>query len=268
MDTKKLRTYAFEGINAGGKSSVINILHNQFLDKKYKLNVYKISGLGTGPRMNRLKEILEYRETLLRKGKLNDTQKEDYLKDRLFRIATRQQIRIYKKSNPSDNLDISLIDRTPLMSWAYSVSTGKENPHLSKILEEGLLLTKELSIDLMFLFDIDPITMYSRIICRNCDKTQPIEEQVMDLSKSIIAPNEIINQIIELSMSRLKSEEVINRKRFQIWDYMPYDEVCRQVENYRKLVEIAKERIGLEGVIINSRKKIGEVVKEVQNHIK
>ncbi|MBU2633913.1 MAG: hypothetical protein KJ674_01585 [Nanoarchaeota archaeon] len=263
IKTNCFKTYAFEGLNASGKSSVANLLSKELSQKEYRVGLHKISGLGKGQRMDKLREILNHRETLLRENKLNEHQERDFLSDRIFRIATRQQIRDYKNSNPSNYLDISLLDRTPLMSWAYSSSINVVNPYLDEILEESLNLTKELSIDLAFLFDVDPITVYTRIICRNCKKDENVEEQVLELSKLIKAPKEVINKVVELSIFSFKNNPNIEPKPFHIWDYMSYDEVCNQMENYHKVMEIAREKIGLKSVIIDATKNIENVIETI-----
>tara|TARA_Y100000310_G_C20474120_1_gene711531 strand:+ start:136 stop:945 length:810 start_codon:yes stop_codon:yes gene_type:complete len=265
---KEFRTYAFEGLNASGKSTVIKFLSKKFSEENYKVGVYKISGLGNGPKMNKLRDILHYRETLLRENKLDERQESDFLRDRIFRIATRQQIKDYKKSNPSKNFDISLLDRTPLMSWAYSSSINRTNPYLEEILEESLRLTGELSINTLFLFDLDPITMYTRIINRNLKKDEPIEYQTSKLLKLIKAPKQITNKIKDLTISTFENNPDIEPKSFHIWDYMPYDEVCKQLENYRKVTDMAEEIMGLRKVIIDATKNIEEVLGRIQSYLK
>ena len=265
---KKFKTYAFEGINASGKSTVIKFLSKKYLEENYRVGVYKISGLGKGPRMDKLRDILHYRETILRENKLNEHQKKDFLKDRIFRIATRQQIRDYKKSNLPENFDISLLDRTPLMSWAYSSSVNMTNPYLEEILEESLRLTSELSINTLFLFELNPITMYARIISRNLERKEPIEEQISKLLKLIKAPGHIIKTIKELAVHTFEENPHVESKPFHIWDYMPYDEVCKQLENYRKVIGIAEKEIGLKKVIIDATKNLEAVLDEIQVYLK
>lgn len=137
---KPLLTYAFEGINAGGKSTVIKEIFSWYLQKGYSPQINKIGGLGDSARMDNLKKILEHRERLRRGSQLTHKQEQNFLKDKIFRLAIRRQIRDYK-SKEFDTNTISLLDRTPLMSWAYASSVNPENPFLDEILEEGLGLT-------------------------------------------------------------------------------------------------------------------------------
>ena len=265
-DIRPSRTYAFEGINASGKSTAIADLSTKILEQDKTVGIYKISGIGTGHRMDRLRQILHHRETLLRDRQMSEKQQRDFSRDRLFRLATRIQIRTYLEADLS-NVDVSLLDRTPLMSWAYSAAVNSENPYLDEILEEALQLTASLSIDTAFLFDIDPITAYARIVSRNCDPQEDLDSQVEHFVAFIPASSSARAKVTERTMEILLTSPPKTRKAFSIWDYMPYDEVCRQTETYTAALAIAHERIGLSTVRIDARKPIEDILGEITTHI-
>ncbi|MDP4039344.1 MAG: hypothetical protein Q8P57_02080 [Candidatus Pacearchaeota archaeon] len=262
---KPIATYAFEGINAGGKSTVIKEISSYFLDRGYSTNVNKIGGLGDSLRMNRLKKILDYRERLKRENQLTHKQEQDFIKDRIFRLAIRKQINDYQKRE-FENKTISLLDRTPLMSWAYSSSVDPSNHYLNEILEEGLNLSERLGIDTLFLLEIDAISVYSRIICRSLEGNKSIEEEVEDLTDLIPATEEIKKKVARKSLESLTSGVHFHRKKFRIWDFMSYEEIERQGRTYLEAAKMMNERTGTKVVRINARESLNQVLANIKEH--
>lgn len=265
---KVSETYAFEGINASGKSTIIRALSENYADRCDNVKVSKIGGMGDDPRMRKLKKILEYRENLRREGKLSWKQERDFKKDRIFRLAIREQIRRYKLEKEVEDIDIHLLDRTPMMSWAYSSSVDENNPYLSEILNEGLELTEELSIDTLFHFDIDPVTTYVRIICRSCEENQDYQKQIEYLLGLIRAPADIKQEIFNQSLETFRQGISIDKKPFRIWDFMPYEEVEAQSRSYKLAVDAVKNKLGIKVVSIDASQSIEEVLKSVKREIK
>ena len=263
-ENKPLATYAFEGINASGKDTVLKEISSWYLGRGYLPEINKIGGMGDSPRMNKLKEILDYRERLRREGQLTLKQKRDFLKDKVFRLAIRQQVKDYKKILFDKERTISLLDRTPLMSYAYSSSVGLDNSYLSEILDEGLFLTGQLSLDKIFLLEIDPINVYSRIVCRSLEDGEFIEEQVSKLIGLIPAPSDIKRTVAERSLALLDSGIYFQKKKFRIWDFMAYEEVERQTRTYLDAVQLAKERWGVQIVKIDANQSLDQVVDSVK----
>ena len=216
--------------------------------------------------MIKFQKILDYRERLKRNGQLTPKQEQDFLKDKIFRLAIRQQIKVYQ-ARTFDNNTVSLLDRTPLMSWAYVSSANPNNPYLNEILEEGLFLTDKLTIDKIFLLDIDPVTAYSRIICRSLKGVEPLEEQIINLTKLISAPENIKQSIIQKSLWYLKSGIAFQKKNFRIWDFMTYEEIERQTRTYFEAVKIAADRIGVKITIIDARQPIEQVLESVKGNM-
>ncbi len=264
---KPSATYAFEGINASGKSTAIKEINFWYLDREYLPRINKIGGIGDNPRMLRLKEILDYRERLRREGRLTVEQERDFLKDKIFRLAIRQQVKEYQKILFDEKRSVSLLDRTPLMSWAYASSVNSKNPYLSEILEEGLFLTSQLSLDKIFLFEVDPITVYTRMVCRSLEEREPISGQVSKLTELIPAPDEIKKAVIDRSLDVLYSGISFQKKKFRIWDFMTYEEIERQAKTYLDVVLLAREKLGVQLVKIDASQSLDKVVDSVKENM-
>jgi len=264
---KPLATYAFEGINAAGKSTVLKEIESWYQSRGYLPNINKIGGMGDSPRMNRLKKILDHRERLRRKEQLTLKQERDFLKDRIFRLAIRQQVKNYERILFDKERAISLLDRTPLMSYTYSSSVDSNNPYLTEILDEGLVLTRQLSLDKIFLFDIDPITVYSRIVCRSLEDGESMEKQISKLTGLIPAPDDIKKTVAERTLAMLDSGMNFQKKKFRIWDFMAYEEVERQAKTYLDALQLARERIGVQTVKIDASQSLDQVVDSVKEYM-
>lgn len=261
---RPLATYAVEGINASGKSTVLKEISSWYLGRGYLPEINKIGGIGDSPRMNRLEGILDYRERLRRKEQFTPKQERDFLKDRVLRLAIRQQVKDYKKILFDKERTISLLDRTPLMSYAYASSVGLDNPYLSEILDEGLVLINQLSLDKIFLLEIDPINVYSRIVCRSLEDRESIEEQVSKLTGLIPAPSDVKMAVAERSLALLGSGAHFQKKKFRIWDFMAYEEVERQAGTYLDVVQLAKERLGIQMVRVDANQSLDKVISLVK----
>ncbi len=264
---KPLATYAFEGINASGKSTVIEQIRDWYLNRQYLPKISKIGGLGEGQRMDTLKEILDYRERLRRDSQLTSKQEREFLNDRVFRLAIKQQVRDYRKILFDENRTISLLDRTPLMSWAYTSSVSLNNPYLSEILDEGLVLTGQLSLDKIFLFEIDLINVYSRIVCRSIDDGESMNEQISRLTELIPAPDSIKISVVERSLALLDSGVHFKKKKLRIWDFMAYEEVQRQAKTYLDVVNLAGKKLGVQIVAIDANRSLDQVFDSVKEHL-
>lgn len=239
---------AFEGINGSGKSRVISELSRRLKSNpRNHVMEAKIAGLGTGPRFDRIRRILSQREDRLRQDTLTPDELTDYHRDRIFRIAYRHQVRCFLKSQP-DKFTHVLLDRTPLMSIAYTAAVFPNSQYLPEVEAVALDYTRQLDLNFVFLLEISPAVVFGRIIARNAKADH---RDVQAYAHYMRAPTHIIEEAMHVACSLL-SDPSVTPKRFSVWDYMTFEEIERQLDSYRVAIRTASELLGFRYAILDS----------------
>jgi hypothetical protein len=225
--------------------------------KQVRVKTYKIGGMGNSPTCKAIQKEVKELEEARREGNLTPKQSKDFQRDIFFRRAIREQHSKFILDKENEGADFYLLDRTPLMSWAYAHSVDSNNPHLPEILSEALDLTAQLDLDQLFHFVIDPKTVYKRIVLRSCKS----KEHLTELVDLIPAPREICQQV--LTQARIDYDSIAyDKKPFRIWDFMPYEEVAAQAKSYRLAMEHARS-LQIRVKVIDASKSLDKVVEQV-----
>jgi len=253
---------AFEGINGAGKSRVIDELRCQLERRpKNKVLAAKIGGLGQGRRMDCLRQILTDRERKLHAGQLIDKELSGYHRDTIFRLAYKHQIGAFLSSNLTGVTHV-LLDRTPLMSWAYTAAMFPESPHIGEVREDAITFTAKLQLQWVFVLEVRPATVYGRILARHA-KAHPAQLTVERLSKTLRAPDGVVREAREIAVSLL-GDPCCTAKPFTPWDYMSYGDITRQSSAYSAVVEEAAQLLGFKWLRLDGEKEVGSIAAEVK----
>ena len=254
-------TLAFEGINGAGKSRVVTELGST-LQKQAPNQVRSAKGAGfdTGPRFNWLRQILTERETRRHRGDLSPNEIEDYQRDRIFRIAYRYLVRRLE-NHDAGGLTHLLIDRTPLMSWAYVAAVFPDSPYIDEVRNEALEFTERLRLDRLYVLEVAPATVFGRIVARHA-KAHHGHRSLDKFVTCVPAPPPIRRQVREIAQV-LIDDPMCTGKPFAAWDYMPYDEVVRQLETYRMTAARAARLLGFDWQVVDAERTMGEVLSDI-----
>lgn len=252
---------AFEGINGGGKSRLITNLRAALEQRSGNcIHVAKCAGFGDSRRFGRLREILTSREQRRLRGALTDQELLDYHRDRIFRIAYRFLGRRIH-SVDTNGLTHLLLDRTPLMSWAYTRATYPESPCMEEVREEALKSTRLLDIDRVYVLQVEPATVYGRLLARHtrarCDP-----QKLDAVLAQVRAPRSVLDAARQIARSMLE-DPLCTAKPFSLWDYMPYPEVVQQLQTYPEVVAAGAKLIGFDWDIIDANRPVPDVVANV-----
>lgn len=252
----------FEGINGAGKSQVIDGLRAELESvPEDRVEVVKIGGLGSGRRMDCLRAILGNREEKLLRHELTPRERRDYERDRIFRLAYRYQVSRYLASNAKASTHV-LFDRTPLMSWAYTAAAFPDSPYIEEVRNEAIEHTAKLGLRCVYVLEVRPATAYGRILARHV-KAEQAPGTIDSFVKNLRAPEHVVRAAREIALSLLADSQCAP-KPFCIWDYMPYDDVLRQLETYRAVVAESARLLGFHWRRVDAEATVESVIREVR----
>ena len=257
-------SFALEGIGGSGKSHVGEILTENLTTGGLKVLNHKVAGLGSSPRVSLLKDIMWSRHKL-KEEELTPKQLNDKLRDKIFRLAMRQQVKDLDKNNLLA-YDAVIIDRTPLMIWVFAKSNNPNNPYLDEIYREVIFFTQKLNLSMVYLFDLSPETAYSRMIARYCIEKNNWEELAYDACKVIGSPADSTKLIFE-NVSKLIISKSIQPKEFESWDLIPFHVTQKERESHKQALYECNQRFGLNYQIIDAEKDIDTVVSSLYRSI-
>lgn len=263
LKSTQIPLVALEGVGGSGKSHVIQNLTYEL--RKQGLNVItaKISGLGDNEKIKKLKEKNEYREELISQGVASDRIIEDKKKDKIFRLATRYQIRLLLDSLKETKSEIGILDRTPIMSWVYSRSLDSNNPYLDEILSDGIEQIKSLGISTIYYLNVSPETAYSRIIARSCILEDKPEERARDFCSRIGANLESTELIVKKSLELIFGNFGIKPKEYRRWDFIPYKVMANECNNYIEVLDLVERSCGVKHILVNAEDTVDQVVNSI-----
>ncbi|HKB88863.1 MAG TPA: hypothetical protein VKC53_04445 [Patescibacteria group bacterium] len=258
--------YALDGIGGCGKSHTSKKLAEEFKKDGMVVATPKIGGLGNSPRVQRLKEIQEYRTHLAEDGQTSKFL-QDKDRDRIFRLATKYQIREFIKESKETRYNLAIIDRTPLMSWVFANASNPENPYIDEIYNEGMKATASLGVSKVFLLDVEPETAYSRMIARYCIGTDDVDSQILLACQTIRASKDSTRTIQTRVKNLLAKPNSLQAKQFESWDLIPMETTIRERIAHQQILKQAQQRFGLEYQIIDAEGPIESVVATIKQSI-
>jgi len=254
---------ALEGVGGSGKSHVGENISITLRNRGFQVVTAKVSGLGDSERVKRLREINDYREQLLQQGEASEKIVEDKRKDKIFRLATRYQIRLLLGELENSNANLGILDRTPIMPWVYTSSADPENPYLDEILKDGIAQTKSLGISTIYYLQVTPETAYSRIIARACVQENNPEMRARDLCAQIGANSDSTQQIIEKALALISTNADLKPKEYRRWDFIPYSVMAGECQRYLEILDNLESAHGVRYVAINAENPVDQVVNSV-----
>lgn len=258
---------AFEGLGGSGKTHIMQILTERLEESGYSVLRGKISGMGAGDRVDLLRGINSYREEMLANGRATEKMIEDKRRDRVFRIATRYQVRELTKQFEDGHLyDYVFLDRTPLMPWVYSSSVDPKNPYLNEMLSDGLETSKKLGLSAVYLFDLSPETALARMLARICG-SQVSTQEIKTHCDKLKVPTEIIEIILEKVNRLLADTPNLQPKKFEKYPFVPYDVLTRERGKFAEASARLNTSLGIRSVTIDAEKGIEEVVSNIEQDV-
>ncbi len=261
--------FAFEGMGGSGKSHIIRALEPEIAQAGFITAGYKISGMGTGERTDWLRKIKEYRTHLISTGEASEKQMQDARKDRIFMLGMRYQMRKIMTEIPErDNLQLILLDRTPLMPWVYSISTDDSNPFLGDILRKGIDYAKQLHIDTQYLFDISPETAYARMIARICTNLSRPEEVIERVCNQIGAPSDSADTIRAKTLHLLDGNHAIVPKSAEGYSFISFKTMINERKYFMQAASILNAECDTRLVVVNAELQPEEVTSTIYEDIK
>ncbi|MDD2482838.1 MAG: hypothetical protein PHE32_03570 [Candidatus Shapirobacteria bacterium] len=262
------KIYAIDGIGGSGKSHSLIKLSESLKSNENEVVISKIAGMGNSERVGTLKKILYAREEQRKQGNQTERQLEDHKKQKLFRLATKYQTNLFLKSLDSYNENTyHLLDRTPLMTLAFCLSEDPNNPYIDEIKEEALKLTKLLNIKKIFLLDIDPVISISRQLARSTIGVENQDSMINNALDIIQPPSDVREKIILNTKKIIEKNPNLLKKEISLWDYSSYNVIVNESRGFHQALEIAKQEIGLEYIVIETDKPIDDIVSIIKSHI-
>lgn len=258
--------FALEGIGGSGKSHIGQLLSLTLQLQGFHVLHHKIAGLGNSPRVQTLKRIMWHRHDLMRRGAESIKQQQDRQRERIFRLAMRQQVK-EMGLRKDEQADFLILDRTPLMIWVFAVSNDPNNPYLDEIREEVLTYTRCLNLTRVFLFDLAPETAYARMIIRYCVGQPDMRARVMDACAVIGADKASRDRIWHEVATLASKEGNLRPQAFESWDLIPIEVTRRERERHKEILQMCGEQFGLRYTVVNAEQPIKEVVDNIQSSI-
>ena len=261
--------FAFEGMGGSGKSHIIRALESEIAQDGFITASYKISGMGTGERTDWLRKIKEYRTHLISTGEASEKQIQDAQKDRIFMLGMKHQMRkMMTEIRERGNLQLILLDRTPLMPWVYSISTEDNSPFLGDILRKGIDYAKKLHIDTQYLFDISPETAYARMIARICTNSPRPEEVIERVCNQIGAPSDSADTIRAKTLHLLDENHTIVPKSAEGYSFISFKTMINERKYFMQAANILSAECGTRLVVVNAELQPEEITSTIYKDIK
>ena len=264
----KIPFFSFEGVGGSGKSHIIRDLEVEMEKVGFKTNNYKISGMGTGERTDTLRRIKEYRTRLISTCNASEKQIKDAQKDRIFMLGMKYQMKkMMTEIRDRNDLQLILLDRTPLMPWVYSISTNADNPFLNDILNKGVEYARQLRIDTQYLFDISPETAYARMIARMCTSTPKPREIITRVCEQINASPGSSKAIQDKTFQLLAENHNIIPKSAENYCFIPFETLVNERKYFLQAGRILNTECGTRLVIINAELYPEEITSNIRKDI-
>lgn len=261
---EKQITLAFDGIGGCGKTHAIEELSRHLSNLGYRTLKAKVSGLGSSPRAQHLKDIHNYREGLLREGIATPKQIKDKQLDRVHRLATRHQIRMLSREFKGNNYDFVLLDRTPMMLWAYSASRDETNPYLDELLRDSINQTLELNTNGIYFLEVDPMEVIARRLARDLSVDYSNEAYRNMIRRFGINPQQadtLLESVHERRASGKAKSQILRE-----CDFVPYEQLIREQSFFLSgFAEL--EKYGAHISIINANQPLTAVVESITHSI-
>lgn len=258
-----------EGVGGSGKSHLLEFISGYLSDNGIFVVNHKVSGMGESQRVQRLKDINEYRQSLIDNGSATENILEDKKKDRVFRLATRVQIKDIINDLETTNYMLAIFDRSPIMPWVYSSSADKDNPYLEEIFQDCVNQFKNLNINNVILLDVSPVTSYSRILSRMIkNKSEAEVKPIIELAQNLMkVDNAFMREVLSKALSLVDSFPDLIPKQFARWDFIPYNVMLQEGIQYKIGLERIKNEIGVNYRIINAEENFQEVSATLVNTV-
>lgn len=269
LHTQDIPTFAFEGIGGSGKSHVSKKVANMLSNIGYSVLYCKVGGLGDTPRVNRLKKIMSWRHSLLREGKLSSKQMVDLKKEKIFRLASRQQIKAFRRLKEK-GYDLAVIDRTPLSIWVYAKASSdlnNPNPFIKEIYEDVTSSAKKLGLSRVYLFNVTPETAYARMIFRysygKINFFHLVEDACREIKASFDETELIKKKVTRLNLNGRK----LTIKEYESWDLIPIKCTRKEIRQHKKILERCNSIFGLDYTMVDAELSVDSVVNTIFNDI-
>jgi thymidylate kinase len=260
--------FAFEGVGGSGKSHIIKSLELEMAQAGFITANYKISGMGAGERNETLRRIKEHQTDLISTGRASEKQIQDVQKDRIFMLGMKYQMRkMVTEIRDRSDLQLILLDRTPLMPWVYSISTNANNPFLNDILGKGIEYSRQLHIDTQYLFDVSPETAYARMIARMCTNTPDAKEVIAKVCKQINAPSDSSEIIRNKTLQLLAENHNIIPKSAENYCFISFETLASERKYFLQAGNIISKECGTRLMVINAELHPEEITYTISRDI-
>ena len=258
---------AFEGLGGSGKTHVMQILTTRLESSGRSVLRGKISGMGSGSKVDLLREINSYREGMLASDQATPKMIEDKRRDKVFRIATRYQVReLVKQLDNGHTYDHVFLDRTPLMPWVYSGSVDPKNPYLDEMLIDGLEISKRLGLSSVYLFDLSPETALARMMARICG-SQTSTQEIAERCGKLKVPTGVIDVVVQKVSLLLANTPNLQPKKFEKYPFVPFDVLIRERDRFAEASCRLSNTLGVRSVTINAEMGIDYVVGSIEKDV-
>ena len=261
--------FALEGMNGCGKSHAAALIVDQLRSDNFRVLENKISGMEDGSRVDCLKKINENRRELLKDGNASEKVRQDKDKDRIFRLAMRYQVTqmVRKLAINEKDLDLGILDRTPMMPWAFSASYDPSSPFLDEILEDGLKTTKQIGINTIYILDIDSEIAFARVIARVCVGHEDATSRVEQLCQEMEGTPESKERVLQKTLELIQKNPNLLPREFDTHHLIPLELMQAEHDKLIEAVQILHKEQGIRYVIVNAEKDIHEVVEDIHTDI-
>lgn len=250
---------ALEGVGGSGKSHIGGLVVDSLREQDIQIIEEKVAGLGDSKRVLRLRKINECREKSIDDGTATRKVLEDKKKDKIFRLATQHQVRLFLRKLSSSKADVAIIDRTPLMSWVYAASADPENPYLDEILRDGIKTTRKIGLSKIYFLQVSPEVAYSRLIARACVGSLEPQKEARELCALIGVEGQTEKKIVSNAISLIDDNPSLMPKSYRRWDFIPFEVMRREDENYTRILEKVRREEGIDFVTVNAERPVESV---------
>lgn len=247
--------YWFEWLNWSGKSTVISLTSSLLKSNGVSVLESKISWLWNSQNIAKLIKVLDYRESERLSWRQTAKHLQDHLSQKLFRLATKIQLKEYLELKEKSWHQVSIFDRTPISTLVYVLSDEHRmggNPYIREIKKETFELLSKVNLDKVFFLDIDPFQSIIRTIWRWVVWWQNIRKQITDACRKMDLPISIYEEVIKWVVDFREANPTLVPKARTSWDLNPYSVIMSEWSFYKEVLKEIKQTLWIDYEVFNS----------------